>query len=391
MRPFAATLVLSAFLSRVDAQERLSVRGPADVLDRFAGLSEAIARWHPDLDVAWVPYESGVTFAPLFDGSADLLVSPRGIEPWEQALAAKLSLEIHEHIAALDAVSVVVHRDNRVESLSIEQIQTLFSGKIVGWYGFGGSDRPVRLVAPLPSSGEYQALRRISPGGDFRLPPSAEIASSSAGVLSTVASDPRAVGLVSMSLDSSSVRTVPLRATPAASAAPSDAPVLPSADSVERGEYPWSRILWLYSRGSADEDLQRLLSCLLSSEGQAEIAKAGFVAVAADRAFQRTLPARERSRGATVTRVSFAPGFDRLDREARDVLTQLRERAAEVWITGHAELLEDRPGDRGLSERRARAVEVFLTTLGVAVAGAEGVGAESGDLRGADVWWISRR
>src|SRR3990172_4251923 len=214
MRPFAATLVLSAFLSRVDAQERLSVRGPADVLDRFAGLSEAIAGWHPDLDVAWVPYESGVTFAPLFDGSADLLVSPRGIEPWEQALAAKLSLEIHEHIAALDAVSVVVHRDNRVESLSIEQIQTLFSGKIVGWYGFGGSDRPVRLVAPPPSSGEDHALRRISPGDDFRLPPSAELVSSSAGVLSTVASDPRAVGLVSMSLDSSSVRTVPLRATP---------------------------------------------------------------------------------------------------------------------------------------------------------------------------------
>ena len=385
MRPFAAALVLFAFLSPVEAQERIEVRGPADVLDRFAGLSEAIARWHPDLDVAWVPYEAGVTFAPLFNGSADLLVSSRGIEPREQALAAKLSLEIHERIVALDAVSVVVHPDNRVESLSLEQIQTLFSGKIVGWYSFGESDRPVRLLAPLPSSGEYQALRRIFLGGDFRLPPSAELVSPSSAVLTTVASDPRAVGLVSMSLDSSRVRTVPLRA------APSDAPVVPSVDSVERGEYPWSRVLWLYSRGKADEGLRRLLSCLLSSEGQAEIAKAGFVAVAADRVFHRTLPARERSRGATVTRVTFAPLLDRLDRQARQVLSELAEGAAEVWITGHAELLEDRAEDRGLSERRARAVEEFLTALGVAVAGAEGVGAEGGDLRGADVWWVSRR
>jgi outer membrane protein OmpA-like peptidoglycan-associated protein len=207
-------------------------------------------------------------------------------------------------------------------------------------------------------------------------------------VVSIVASDPRAVGLVSMSLDRSRVRTVPLRAAPPAG---SDTPVAPSAEAVERGEYPWSRALWLYRRRSADESLRRFLSCLLSSEGQAEIAKAGFVPVTADRAFHRTLPARERSRAATVSRVSFAPGLDRLDRQAREVLTGLAAGAAEVWIAGHSELQEDRSGDRGLSERRARAVEEFLTSLGVAVAGAEGVGAESGDLRGADVWWISRR
>jgi phosphate transport system substrate-binding protein len=385
MRPVTAALILSAILSRVEAQERISVRGPADVLDRFAGLADAVARWHPDLEVVWAPYEEGVSFAPLFDGSADLLVSTRAIEPWEQALAARLSLEIHEHIAALDGLSVVVHPDNRVEDLSLEQIETLFSGKIRGWYGFGGSDHPVRLLAPPPSSGEYQALRRISPGGGFRLPPSAELYPTSAALLSAVASDPRAVGLVSMSIDRSRVRTVPLRTATGA------APVAPSVDAVEAGAYPWSRALRLYARGNADESLQRFVACLLSSEGQKEIAKAGFVTVTADRPFRRTLPARERSRAASVTRVSFAPGLDLLDRQGRDVLTGLAASAAEVWITGHADVQEDRSGDRGLSERRARAVEEFLVPLGVAVAGKEGVGTESGDLRGADVWWISRR
>ncbi len=384
MRPLAAALVLSALLSRVEARERISVLGPAEVLDRFAGLSEAVARWHPDLDIAWVASETGVSFDPLFDGSADLLVSTRAIEPWEQALAARLSLEIHEQFAALDAVSVVVHPDNRVENLSLEQMQELFSGKIRGWYGFGGSDRPVRLLAPLPSSGEYQALTRISRERGFRLPPAAEVVPDSAAVIAAVASDPRAVGLVSMSLDRSRVRTVPLRAAP-------DAPAAPSVDTVEHGDYPLSRALRLYTRGNAVEGLQRLVSCLLSSEGQAEIAKAGFVALTADRPFRRTLPARERSRAATVSRVSFAPGFDGLDRPARDLLTGLAALAAEVWITGHSELEEDRSEAGVLSERRARAVEEFLKGLGVAVAGTEGVGAFSGDLRVADVWWISRR
>ena len=385
MRLPAAAMFLSAALSSIEAQERISVRGPADVLDRLAGLRDAVARWHPDLDIEWSTYEAGSSFAGLFDGSVDLLVSSRAIEPREQALAARLSLEIHEHVLGLDAVAVVVHPDNLIESLTLEQIQTLFSGKIVGWYGFGGSELPVRLLAPLPSSGEYQALAKLLLEARFGLSPAAELVSPQSMVLAGVASDPRAVGLVSMSLDRPNVRTVPLKADE------SGAAVLPTVDSVERGECPLSRVLWLYRRGSADEGLQRVLSCWLSSEGQAEIANAGFVAVTADRAFQQALPAREKSRGAAVTRVSFARSADRLDREAERTLTDLSTRVAEVWIEGHADLQEARPEDRRLSGERARAVEEFLRARGVTVTGAEGAGPASGDLRGADVWWISRR
>ncbi len=397
MRPIAVIAILSAFSSSAASQEALTVRGPTQVIERLGDFSNTIAEWHPDLEVYWVGDEAGVSFAPLFDGSADLLLSPREIEPWERALAALLSLEIHEDAAALDAVSVVVHPDNRVESLSLEQLQTLFSGKILGWYGFGGSDLPIRLLAPSPSSGEYQALKEIFPGGDVRLPPSVDFVSAPRVVISTVLSDPRSVGLVAMSLDATKVRTVPLRASA------SLPPVAPSAASVESGEYPWSRVLWLYRRGSAHEGLRRFLSSFLSSEGQAEMAKAGFVALPADRAFQRTLAARERSRGATLTRVRFAPGVDSVDGEARALLTQTaqasqasqasqaRKTASDVWITGHAAPEEDRSGAVGLSERRARAVEAMLTNLRVAVRGAEGVGADGGDRSAADVWWIPRR
>ncbi|HJS75211.1 MAG TPA: substrate-binding domain-containing protein, partial [Vicinamibacteria bacterium] len=175
MRLFRSAFVLVLFPLAVAAQERLTVYGHADVIERLKGLEEVVSKWHPDLKVEWKRDESGVSFTPLFDGSADLLLSLRCIEAWERALAGVLSLEIHEDAAGLDAVSVIVHPDNPVDSLTLEQVPTLFSGKILGWYGFGGSDRPIRLLAPSPSSGEYQALQRISPGGDFRLPPSSEV------------------------------------------------------------------------------------------------------------------------------------------------------------------------------------------------------------------------
>jgi hypothetical protein len=275
----------------------------------------------------------------------------------------------------------VVHPDNFVESLTVDELRTLFGGKIVRWYGFGGSDRAVRLLAPVPGSSEYRSLALLL-GAQFRLSPAADLVPSSTAVLAEVESDVRAVGLVSMSFDRSRMRTVPLKGDAEGAA------TLPTPDAVERGEYPLSRPLWLYSRGSADEGLRRVLSCWLSSDGQAEIAKAGFAGVTADRAFQRTLPARERSRGATVTRVTFGAGGGRLDREAERQLTEISNGAAEVWIIAHAQLEEERASGNRLSEARARAVEEVLRAHAVTIAGSEAM--VSLDRR-VEVWWLSRR
>jgi phosphate transport system substrate-binding protein len=362
----------------------LVVAGSADVLDRLRGLEESVSRWHPGLRVEWIPFSEGVSFAPLLYGPADFLLSSRRAEARDLDLARRLAVELREHVIALDGLTVVVHPGNPVASLSLEQIETLFSGRIVGWYGFGGSDRPVRLLAPVFSSGEYQALNGLASGGGFRLPASAEILASFADVVSTVSADPRAVGLVSMAVPRANVRAVPLRAME------SDEPVLPTADSVETGEYPWGRALWMYTRRSVDEDAERLLTCLLSIEGQAEVAKAGFVSLPADRPFARVPPARERPRVAAAATVSFRPGSNRLDRPARDVLSSVAARSSDAWIAARAGLSEDPARAPELSLARARAVSEFLAERGVRVEGSAGVRAPAGDPGVADVWWIPR-
>jgi len=47
---------------------------------------------------------------------------------------------------AWDALVVVVHRDNPIESISLPQLRDLYQGKITNWSELGGTDKPVELL-----------------------------------------------------------------------------------------------------------------------------------------------------------------------------------------------------------------------------------------------------
>jgi hypothetical protein len=192
-------------------------------------------------------------------------------------------------------------------------------------------------------------------------------------IVATVASDRGAIGLVSMSADRSFVKTVPVLADE------SSPPVAPTPDSVESGEYPLSRPIRVYSRDVSVEAVREVLSFMLLSEGQAAVARAGFVALPADRAIQRDLPARGAPEPAPVVRVSFPTGG--LSIEARGSLDRIAERALaggnEVWIIGPS----------------ARSAGSHLQGRGVTVSRIEARSSagDGRDVRGADVWLLPRR
>lgn len=47
---------------------------------------------------------------------------------------------------AWDALAVVVHKSNPVESLTLEQLRDVFMGKITNWSALGGPDQPLELL-----------------------------------------------------------------------------------------------------------------------------------------------------------------------------------------------------------------------------------------------------
>ena len=187
---------------------------------------------------------------------------------------------------AMDALVVVVNQDNPLTHIDQPQLDALFSvTRLCGalkvpqrWGDLGLSEphwaaRSIQRFGRNSASGTWgffkqQALCR----GDFR----ADVAEfpGSAAVVQAVASTPNSIGYASFGFHLSGVKMVPITTASGAS-------VMPDADSIRSGRYPWSRPLYIYVNKPPGKPLPPLVNAflhqVLSPQGQRRVTEAGYL------------------------------------------------------------------------------------------------------------------
>jgi phosphate transport system substrate-binding protein len=191
---------------------------------------------------------------------------------------------------AIDMLVVFVHKDNPLASLSLQQVDAIFSKNRTGgarseirtWGDLGlegeWKDRPLSLYGRNATSGTYGYFKEFALfKGDFK--PTVKEQPGSSAVVQAIASDKFAIGYSGIGYTTANVRAVPL------SAEPGGEPVPPTAEAAYAGEYPLARFLYLsvnHRPGSQLDPLRReFLRYVLSSEGQADVRKDGYLPVTA--------------------------------------------------------------------------------------------------------------
>jgi phosphate transport system substrate-binding protein len=175
-----------------------------------------------------------------------------------------------ENRLGMDAVSIVVHRDNPVAALTLEQIGGIFAGDISNWEQVGGPSAPIKVFVLQ----ENFATRRFVE--DFFLngkpfASSARIVDIHGLLPELVSQDPWAIGFCSITM-ANQCREMPLKL-----AADSEA-VLPSAQAISTLAYPASRNMYLYLKSTTQNVYARdFVSVALSEVGQEIVKKFGFV------------------------------------------------------------------------------------------------------------------
>lgn len=164
--------------------------------------------------------------------------------------------EVWFNPVALDGLAVVVHPANPLQSLTLGQIQGLFSGQIDDWSGIGGSNTPVTVIGRERNAGARIIFERRVMGAQ-RVDINTLIQSSNQALLDAVAAEPAAIGYAMMNSTTDDVAVVAIDG------------MAPTPENTATQDYPLTVPLYFVSPAEPEGQLRALLAWLQSPSGQA--------------------------------------------------------------------------------------------------------------------------
>jgi len=253
-------------------------KGSDTMVNLALAWAEKYQSLHPDVQISVTGGGSGTGIAALINGTVDLANASRQIKPEELEQANASQGEVTEHVVARDAIAIIVHLDNPVSQLTLQQISDIYSGKINNWLEVGGMDRPIVRLSRETNSGTHvyfleEVLRMGDAENETLFALDTLLLPSSEGITKEISYNLNAIGYDGLGYVTPEVKVLAV-ARDAQSAF-----VLPSAETVNEVRYPIARDLYMYTSGTLTLELEAYLQWLLTAEAQQIVTDLGFVPV----------------------------------------------------------------------------------------------------------------
>jgi phosphate transport system substrate-binding protein len=264
-----------------DAEVVLQNMGSDTMVNLALAWAERYQQLHPDVRIAVTGGGSGTGIAALINGTVDIANASRRIKPEELEAARANGIEPIEFVVARDAIAVVVHPSNPVDALTLQQLSAIFSGEITNWSQVGGEDRPIVRLSRETNSGTHvyfleQVVRLGRPDDTTLFSTDTLLLSSSEGISAEVRQNPNAIGYDGLGYVTSDQKTIAIGLGPGGPFWP------PSVGTVDAGQYPIARDLYMYTAGEPTGLVAAYLEWIMSPEAQAIVAELGFVPLSAE-------------------------------------------------------------------------------------------------------------
>ena len=264
----------------------------SDTMNNLMALwAEDFRKMYPNVQVEIEGKGSSTAPPALVEGTATFGPMSRDMKNQEiDQFEAKYGYKPTGLRTSIDMLAVYVHKDNPIQSLTLQQVDAIFSKTRKGgldkdirtWGDLGltgdWADKPISLYGRNSASGTYGYFKEHALfKGDYKDEVKEQPGSSS--VVQGVASDRYGIGYSGIGYMTADVRAVPL-ANDGASA-----PVEASPENAYTGKYPLARFLYVYLNQKPGTDLDPLrkefLRFVFSKEGQSSVIKDGYYPVTA--------------------------------------------------------------------------------------------------------------
>ena len=233
---------------------------------------------YPNVEISVTGGGSGTGIAALVNGTIDIANASREIKPEEIQQAKDNGVKPIEFVVARDAIAVIVNPTNPVNQLSIKQISDIYSGKINNWSEVGGEDRVIVRLSRETNSGTHvyfleNVIRMGSKTDKTLFSRDTLLLPSSEGITAETRDNPNAIGYDGLGYVTSEVKVIAI-------APDSSSPfILPSADTVNQGQYPIARNLYMYTNDQPSGAIADYINWIMTPEAQNIVTQLGFVPI----------------------------------------------------------------------------------------------------------------
>ena len=238
----------------------VSTDGSTSMEKVIGALSESFMAANGGVTVNYNPTGSGSGITAVQEGTCDIGLSSRALKDEEKAAGLK------ETVLAYDGIAIIVHPDNPVSDLTLEQIAKLYTGEITNWKDVGGNDAEVVLIGREAASGTRDGFESITGTKDacqYR-----QELTSTGDVITAVSQNPDAIGYASLASIKDTVKALNVGG------------VTPSEATVKDGSYLVQRpfVLVTVEGKALSPAAQAFFDYALSADAASIISAAGAVA-----------------------------------------------------------------------------------------------------------------
>lgn len=191
------------------------------------------------------------------NGTVDIGMSSRNLKEGES---------LNEIVICYDGIAIIVNPKNPINNLTIEQVRNIFRGKICNWKELGWIDRKIDAVTREEGSGTRSAFEELVMKNQ-EISDAIMVQDSNGSVKEVVATDPYAIGYISLGVVDQRVKTLSIDG------------VIPTIESIKLGKYKVVRPFIYLTNGEPNDYARKFIEFVLSKKGQDILKKEGLIGV----------------------------------------------------------------------------------------------------------------
>ena len=228
--------------------------------------ADAFLDENPDVSITVDAGGSGEGLKQVSEGT---VIIGNSDVPAEDKLDADAAAELVDHQVCVITMAPIVNNDVKeagVDSLTKDQLISIFTGKTTNWKDVGGPDEDIVLVTRPESSGTRATFQEYALDGNEEASNASMETDDSGVLLKNVADTKGAIGYVALSylVDNKDVATVAIDG------------VEPTLENTYSGEYPVWTFEHMYTKGEPDEVTKAFLDYIMSDDYGTQMESLGY-------------------------------------------------------------------------------------------------------------------